>query len=400
MIRPCTSEFLLATADSLALRKTWFPRVVAEAFLKSTKDGEIKRSPDPVTMISGDLTWYNETPDRQAIVIQVNRAPRSIVAQSPSTVVIHDAWSYDIGASPSAVEPTVVQDAFGGKCQVDRDSVAPDQLIYGRVFYDQDATQSWVNLGLVEPGQAFHFRYLAACQTPGVWTEADSDNFQSRWEADARFTRLVAFAMPWPDTAADAIPQYPTSIDVKYPAGVYSYFPPASMDTGDALDILVLPGGGGGEGDRWDTAPAGGLAGTWQTATLVFGTDFDASTRFDVTVGKGGTGGAWNAAGSDGGATTVTWTDLGGTDHTLTTAGGLGGSATAGHIADTNPSWGQSPGDKTLNSRVYTGGAATQPGMFQQPGTPPGGGGPAGSWLQYGANGADGAAWFNARNTP
>ena len=32
---------------------------VAEAFLESVKDGEISRSPDPVTMISGDLTWYN-----------------------------------------------------------------------------------------------------------------------------------------------------------------------------------------------------------------------------------------------------------------------------------------------------------------------------------------------------
>ncbi len=400
MIRPCTSEFLLATPDGLGLGPGWFPRVVAEAFLKSTRDGEIKRAPDPVTMISGDLTWYNETNDRQSVAVQVVRAPRSVVSQSPSTVVIHDAWSFDVGASPSAVAPTVMQDTFGGKCQVDRDSVAPDQLKYGRVFYDSDATQSWVNIGLVEPGQALHFRYIAACQTPGVWTQADSDTFQSRWEAQARYTRLVAVAMPW-SISGDEIPQYLTSLDVKHPAGVYSYFAPASLGPGDPLDVVLLGGGGGGEGDRWDQPPAGGLAAAWETATLVFGTDFDASTRFDVNVGKGGKGGAWSKSGSDGEATIVTWTTPTGTLRTLKSAGGPGGSAgTEGHYAASNRSWGQSPGNKTFNSRVYPGGAAVQPTFFQSGANPPGGGGPAGGFMQYGMAGADGVAVFNGAPTP
>lgn len=398
MIRPCTGEFLLATADGLGMRDTWFPRVVAEAFLKSTKDGEIKRAPDPVTMISGDLTYYNNTPDRQAIAVLVARAPRGVIAQSPGTVVIHDAWSFDVGTSPSATVPTVTQDSFGGKCQIDRDSVAPADLLYGRVFYDCDATQAWVNIGLVKPGESLHFRYLAACQTPGVWTEADTDNFTSRWEAHARYTRLRAFAMPW-SIAGDSLPNHPTSIDAKYPAGVYSYFAPASLGAGDPLDLAVLGAGGGGEGDRWDTPPAGGLAATWATASLVFGTDFDASTRFDVIVGKGGKGGEFNKPGGNGGPTTVSWITPSGTVRTLSSAGGFGG-ATPGHRAPSNPSWGQSPGNKVFNSRVYPGGAAVQPTLFQSGANPPGGGGPAGGFLQYGMPGADGVAIFNASATP
>ncbi|WP_409428370.1 hypothetical protein [Mycobacterium sp. SMC-11] len=398
MIRPCTSEFLLSTADGLGLSDTWFPRVVAEAFLKSTKDGEIKYASDAVTMIDGDLTWYNQTPDRQAIVVQVIRAPRSVVSQSPSTVVIHDAWSFDVGKSPSAIQPTVVQDSFGGKCQIDRDSVAASDLIYGRVFYDQDATQSWVNIGLVEPGESLHFRYLAAVQTPGVWTEANNDKFVSRWEAKARYTRLVAYAMPWSITD-NALPNHPTSIDVKHPAGVYSYFAPDSLGPGNALDVVVLGAGGGGEGDRWDTTAAGGLATTWNAQTLVFGTDFDESTRFDIIVGKGGRGGEYNTAGGDGGPTSVAWTDPSGTLRKLSSAGGRGGDATNGDIAPTNPKWGQSPGNKLFNSRIYPGGSTVQPAIFQKPGSAPGGGGPAGNFLQYGMPGADGIAIFNTSPT-
>ena len=398
MIRPCTADFLLATPDGLGLRKTWFPRVVAEAMLKSAKDGEIKQAPDPVTMISGDITWYNDSPDKQAVVVQIVRAPRSIVSQSPGTVVIHDAWSFDVGQSPAAVEPTIIQDTFGGKCQIDRDSVGPKDLQYGRVFYDSDANQSWVNIGLVRPGQSVNFRYLAACQTPGVWTQPDSDNFASRWEANARYTRLIVLAGPWP-TTTDTIPNYPTGITVKYPRGVYSYFPPAWMNTGAQLDLILLPGGGGGEGSRWDgKTNAGGLAGTFATQTLTYGTDFNSSTRFNCTVGAGGKGGGWGQTGTDGKATTVTWTTPAGANRTLTTAGGLGGSRDAGRMASTNPTWGQSPGHTTVNARLYEGGPAIQPQAWQLPGQPPGGGGPAGGFLQGGANGADGVIWFNARN--
>lgn len=193
-LKPCTSEYMLSTVDGMGLSRNWFPRVVAEAFLESTKDGEIKRCPDPVTMIDGDLSWTNNSADAVMAFVQVLRAPRSIVAQSPSTVVIHDAWSFATGASPSADYPSVVQDTFGGKLQFDRPSASAKDLIYARQFYDGDCTQVWVTIGEVAPQESLHFRYLAAVQTPGCWTSPSE--FDARWEAAARWARLFVFTTP------------------------------------------------------------------------------------------------------------------------------------------------------------------------------------------------------------
>lgn len=193
-MKVCTSEVMLSTVAGLGMAKCWFPRVVAEAFLESTKDGDIKLSPDPVTMIDGDLTWYNDTFGDQYVWVSVHRAPRSIVAQSPATVVIHDAWSFKVGASPSADYPSVVQNTFGGRLQFDRADVAPDDLQYARYFLGADDSHDWVNVGIVPAGQSLHFRYLAAVQTPGVWTEPTQ--FDARWQASANWCRLQALGTP------------------------------------------------------------------------------------------------------------------------------------------------------------------------------------------------------------
>lgn len=193
-VKICTSEYMLGTVAGLGMRRNWFPRIVAEAFLESTKDGEIKRSPDPVTMIDGDISWTNNSPDAQMIFVQVLRAARSVVAQSPSTVVIHDAWSFAVGASPTADFPSVVQDTFGGKMQIDRPAAAAADLKYGRFFADCDSAQAWVTVGQVDPQESVHFRYLAAVQTPGVWTKPSE--FDALWEAKARYARLLVFATP------------------------------------------------------------------------------------------------------------------------------------------------------------------------------------------------------------
>ncbi|MBN7559770.1 Uncharacterised protein [Mycobacteroides abscessus subsp. massiliense] len=193
-VKVCTSEYMLSTVNGLDMRRNWFPSIVAERFLQSKKDGQISRSPDPVTMIDGDLTYFNNTPDPVYITVQVIRAPRSIVAQNPGTVVIHDAWSWAVGKSPTADFPSVIQDSFGGRGQVDRPENAADKLLFGRFFADGDSSQAWVNVGQLDAQDSLHFRYLAAVQTPGVWTTPSE--FEPRWEAQARWTRLLAFAMP------------------------------------------------------------------------------------------------------------------------------------------------------------------------------------------------------------
>lgn len=193
-LKPCSAEHMLATVDGFGPRRSWFPRIVAEAFLESTKDGEIARAPDAVTMIDGDLAWSNDTGDDQAITVQIIRSARAIVAQSPVTVLIHDAWTKRVGKSPVADYPSISQDCCGGRVQVDRPEVAAADLKFGRFYADIDASQVWVPVGVVPQGQAMHFRYRAAVQTPGTWT-APSE-FEPRWEAHARYARLLAFATP------------------------------------------------------------------------------------------------------------------------------------------------------------------------------------------------------------
>lgn len=185
---------MLGTVDGLGMSRQWYPNIVAQAFLESTKDGKIDRAPDPVTMIEGDLTYFNNGRAAQNITVQVLRAPRSVVVQSPNTVVIHDAVSFAKGKSPSADFPSVIQNTMGGRMQVDRPATTAADLQYARLFFDTDSCQSWVNVGQIDPGKSLHFRYLAAVQTPGVWTTASE--FEPRWEAQARWTRLLAFAVP------------------------------------------------------------------------------------------------------------------------------------------------------------------------------------------------------------
>lgn len=193
-LKICTAEYLISDTNGIGVRKSWLPDVVAEQFLESSKDGEIKLSPDPVTMIDGDLTFFNRGKDKRRVAVQVHRAPRSIVAQSPSTVVIHDAWSYQVGESPTADYPSIVADTFGGRMQIDRSSVARDKVQFCRFFLEGDDSIVWQDIGIMEPGDSLHFRYLAAVQTPGVWT--NPSEFEPRWEANAYWARLRAWAGP------------------------------------------------------------------------------------------------------------------------------------------------------------------------------------------------------------
>jgi hypothetical protein len=193
-LKLCTAEYMISDTNGLGMRRNWFPRVVAEAFLGSTKDGAIKRAPDPVTMIDGDLTWYNNSPDPQLVTVCIHRAPRSIVASNPSTVVLHDSWSWDIGVSPAADFPGAAQDTFGGRLQIDRPSVEAKNVQFARYFIDGDDSQTWVTVGEVPSRESLHFRYICAVQTPGIWTVPSE--FEPRWEAHARWTRLIAIGSP------------------------------------------------------------------------------------------------------------------------------------------------------------------------------------------------------------
>lgn len=194
-LKICSFEYMLSTVNGMGVAQDWLPRILKQAFLQSTKDGDISISPDPVTTIQGDLSWYNNTDDSQFVAVQVQRAPRSIVAQSPTTVIITDAWTSLISpVGTAAPYPSVNQDTMGGRLQIDRPSANPDDLLYGRYFLNMDDSQAYVPVGVVPPNWSFNFQYLSAFQTPGIWLEPTQ--FTGEWSATANWARLVALGSP------------------------------------------------------------------------------------------------------------------------------------------------------------------------------------------------------------
>lgn len=194
MLKVCTAEYMISDSGGLRMRPSFYPRIVGESYAKSTKDGEVSRAPDAVTMIDTDVTYMNNTPDDQQVAVSVHRGPRAIVTTDPNTILIHDAWSFAVGESPAADFPTIYQDTFGGKLQRNKPEATADKLTYGRYFLSCNDSQTWVSIGIMPPNQALHFRYIASVQTPGVWivpTEVDS-----RYEAYARWVRLRVIASP------------------------------------------------------------------------------------------------------------------------------------------------------------------------------------------------------------
>lgn len=382
-LKICTSEYMLSDPNGVGPSRTWYPRIVAERFLESTKDGKIDRAPDPVTMIDGDLTWFNNSKDRQRVVVSVHRGPRSIVAQSPSTVILQDAWSWRVGKSPSADYPSVMQDGFGGRYQIDRPSAKAEDLQYGRYFLDGDDSQVWVDLGIVPPQQSFHFRYLCAVQTPGTWTSPSE--FSPRWEASARWTRLQAIASPvqpfypWPPAPATSAVLTP---------GLHSLALPAWYRPGiDFVDGIACGAAGGGASTNGLGGVSPGTDGTETTITM----------GPTVITGPGGDGGKTFPGGGDG-------VGPGDYEYNGTPARGGRGGLNKGFNKITN---GTAPGGGGTGCEWFGDrGEAGHPGEWAAATASPlqrtviidvGKGGKPGAGVGAGSAGGDGGAWITVR---
>lgn len=161
--------------------------------------------------------------------------------------------------------------------------------------------------------------------------------------------------------------------------GTYTYIVPSYAMAGDLVDLIGVGGGGGG-GFQNSGAP-----GSWNTRTLVVGTDINAGDSITVAVGRGG---SHTTPAYDGDPTTFVKTSGGGL---LLAAGG----ADYAHPQ----SYQQSPGNvdfPAVNPTRYFGGGNVG---LKQAGAKPGGGG---CWTNdinagYNTPGAPGAAWIVTR---
>src|SRR5690606_19455661 len=123
-------------------------------------------------------------------MVSIHRAPRSLVTSTPNTLVLDDAWTWDIGVSPNAPTPYGTNSGVGIQIQV-RKSFESQQ--YCRMFRDFPDSVSYQDLGAVDPGETVHFRYRCLFSTPGVWRTP----VQPLHTAAARWARTRLWTAPW-----------------------------------------------------------------------------------------------------------------------------------------------------------------------------------------------------------
>lgn len=193
-LRVCTAEFMASDSTGLGFARSWLPTMVAERMAVSGRDGTADRAPDQIPFIDTEILWSNTTDDTVHVNVSVHRASRFLLSSSPNTMVLDDAWSFDIGESPSAPTPGGTSNGIGVRVKTRRSTQA---LAFSRVFRDFTDWVSYVEVGAVDPGDSVHFRYRCLFSTPGEWRTA----VQPRHEANARWARLRMFTSPWVDGA-------------------------------------------------------------------------------------------------------------------------------------------------------------------------------------------------------
>jgi hypothetical protein len=205
------------------------------------------------------------------------------------------------------------------------------------------------------------------------------------WDGSAFVDPVSAFVWDGTEFVLVWSGTHEPELTAKVTAGAYSYTIPPWCKEGDLLDVVIIGGGGAGQGGSPFSDAMGGFASKWVTATLVIGTDVPVGATITGVVGAGAVGiGVGTPAA--GGNTTAVIPVKG----TLTSNGGAGGT-NLGVLT------GGSPGDVTVKGQLYQGGIGGQ--TSGADGTAPGSGGAgiAGGSVGNGGSGGTGRAYFRAR---
>jgi hypothetical protein len=189
-LKICAAEFVISDSRGTGLTQSWLPTMAAEQMATSGKDGNVDRSPDQVQFIDAEILWTNSANESVHARVSIHRAPRSITTSAPNTVVLDDAWTWDVGVSPSAPTPFGTNSGVGGRLAT-RQSFEANA--YSRYFRDYPDSVSYQEIGEIEPGETMHFRYRCLFSTPGVWRTAA----QPLHVAYARWARLRLWTSPW-----------------------------------------------------------------------------------------------------------------------------------------------------------------------------------------------------------
>lgn len=190
----------LTTDDVGALRlQRWsVPRSVADVRVVSTGDGPLTK---PETALPGKLmldkkvTWLNDTPLPQPVVIRVTKASRSILTSNPNAIQVRDRWTYAIDTDPAEpVTSSIFNGQFGGADDFGTNTVA--EPVPGRLWLWSDTSMSeeWVPR-LLEPNQKLTVWYRCYVWTPPPWANNANKNSPAH-EVYVNWVRLQLLAFP------------------------------------------------------------------------------------------------------------------------------------------------------------------------------------------------------------
>ncbi len=193
----CIDENLV-TDDAGALRlQPWsVPRLVADVRAVASGEGAVY----PTTALPGKLlinqqvSWRNDSPLEQMVLIRVTRASRAIVVSNPNAIQFRDRWTYAVDTTPS---PPVTTGLFNGQSGASLDlntnSVAePNPGVWWSWTPTVSADEWW---GPLKPSERFNLWYRAYVWTPPPWSDNANKN-QPIHNARASWSRIQLWAYP------------------------------------------------------------------------------------------------------------------------------------------------------------------------------------------------------------
>jgi hypothetical protein len=373
--------------------------------------------PAPATIAAGvkndllyNLTqqWTNDSPIDQWVYGMITRGGVRLTIQARTQAYILVLSGFTVGGAGADLTPTLtLSSAVGCGANLGLGGVLSIGTAYAIIEERQNGVSfpvapelcGWT---LLPPGDTYFAALQVRFASP-YWetTSIDGGDTETETSYDDGGTRLDIYAIPVlpvaGSLAAPPGPQLASWLQEAYGSGSVYYCPPWQT-TGDTLDLVVLGSGGGGGGEVGFTQGEGGTAGAWASATITYGTDYNSSTAFTVITNPGGTGVAgYFTPGGNGAPTSISWTDPTGHARNVTGAGGIGGWQSDWVAREgLGASFGQGPGDFTLNGQPYPGGSSCSPGV---PGKIPGGGGGGSIVFEpYAGPGGPGQAWILARH--
>lgn len=187
----------LTTDDAGQLRlEPWaLPRLVADVRALSAGDGKLYPTialPGKL-LIDSTVSWRNDAPIEQTILIRVTRASRWWLTSNPNAIQFRDRWTTAVDAEPSLpVTSGIYNSQVGSAVDIGTNSVAePEPGLQWR-WADANSSDDW--FGPLAPGSELRVHYRCYVWTPPPWSD-NANKGDPQHEAWAQWTRVQIVAL-------------------------------------------------------------------------------------------------------------------------------------------------------------------------------------------------------------